>query len=581
MPRWFPPRGAAHEGLLICSCVLLLALASGSANAQQCSVGPRIPFAGHALPLSGEATPTSLEIIRVYPNVALDQPLQLVSPPDGTGRLFVVEKTGRIRILPADPSSASAPVFLDLSASIVTQDAEGLLGLVFDPAYATNRRFYVDYTAPGGDCQSGAPCMKLVRFLARSGNPSQADPSSKLELLEITRNETVHNGGMLAFGPDGMLYASEGDDGGAQDLAKLTGKLLRLDVRGSSYAIPADNPFTGQAGRRGEIWAYGLRNPWRFSFDKLTGDLWIGDVGQASWEEVDYLPAGTPAGVNFGWPYCEGTHDGIIGTCASIASRPPLLEYPHDLSGGLTVIGGYVYRGSSVPSLYGSYLYADWAFAKLWMRPTPAGPSVEVANPSMIASFGEANDGELYLVAITGELYQLGEPGPDTDGDGRQDAIDNCLTVANPDQADTDGDGVGDVCDNCVNLANPRVTPDAATYLGANPWATLTGGQRDDDHDGYGNKCDGKFPGVPGLFVSNGDLIEWRASNTKNRTVDQCGTVGTHPCAIYDLDETGLFISNGDLLQWRLLNTKAPGPKCPTCPLTCTAGTAGTCGAIP
>ena len=409
MVRWHLVRGAAHESWFICACVLLVVLASGSANAQQCSVGPRVPFAGHALPLSGETTASSLGIIRVYPNVVLDQPLQLVSPPDGTGRLFVVEKTGRIRILPADPSGASATVFLDLSASIVSADAQGLLGLVFDPAYATNRRFYVDYIAPGRDCRSTTPCMKLARFLARSGNPNQADPVSKVELLEITRDETVHNGGMLAFGPDGMLYASEGDDGGAQDLSKLTGKLLRIDVRGSTYAIPADNPFRGQTGRRGEIWAYGLRNPWRFSFDKLTGDLWIGDVGQTSWEEVDYLPAGSPGGVNFGWPFCEGTHDGIAGTCASIQSRPPLLEYSHDPAGGLSVTGGYVYRGSRLPSLYGSYLYADWAYAKLWARPTPAQPSVVVANPSMIVSFGEANDGELYLVAISGELYQLGE----------------------------------------------------------------------------------------------------------------------------------------------------------------------------
>ncbi len=162
----------------------------------------------------------------------------------------------------------------------------------------------------------------------------------------------------------------------------------------------------------------------------------------------------------------------------------------------------------------------------------------------------------------------------DPDGDGLINPSDNCPTVANADQADGDGDDVGNVCDNCTAVSNPRV---AGSFLGANPWATLTGEQRDDDHDGYGNKCDGKFPGVTGLFVSNGDLIEWRTANTKNRTVDQCGTVGTRPCAIYDLDETGLFISNGDLIQWRLLNTKAPGPKCPTCPLTCTAGTAGTC----
>ena len=157
MARWSLLADAAHEGRLICAWLLLVALASGSANAQQCTVGPRIPFAGHALPLSGETTPSSVGLVRVYPNVALDQPLQLVSPPDGTGRLFVVEKTGRIRILPADPSGTSATLFLDLSASIVSEDAQGLLGLVFDPAYATNRRFFVDYIAPGRDCQNGCP----------------------------------------------------------------------------------------------------------------------------------------------------------------------------------------------------------------------------------------------------------------------------------------------------------------------------------------------------------------------------------------------------------------------------------------
>ena len=176
---------------------------------------------------------------------------------------------------------------------------------------------------------------------------------------------------------------------------------------------------------------------------------------------------------------------------------------------------------------------------------------------------------------------------PDADCDGIADASDNCPTVPNGlaqagvpnvgNQTDTDGDAVGDACDNCRTFANPRVTPSTAAFLTSNPWATLTGGQRDDDHDGYGNKCDGKFPGVLGIFVHNGDLNQFRASNTRNRTLDLCGTTQTGPCAVFDLDESGLFIGNGDLIQWRLLNTKAPGPKCPTCPLTCTAGTAGTC----
>ena len=410
-PRHFPRAGSL--GWFACA-LLLCVLAGDLARAQQCTVGARVPFAGHNLPISGQSTPGSVSIVRVFPNVSLSQPLQLVSPPDGTGRLFVVEKTGAIRLLPSDPASSTSTLFLDLSSSIVTADEQGLLGLAFDPAYASNRRLYVDYIAPGSDCQSGNACTKIARFLARSSNPNQVDPASRVVLLEVPRVNTFHNGGMLAFGPDGMLYISQGDDGEAltaQDLNRLTGKMLRIDVRGSSYVVPPDNPFTNQAGKRPEIWAWGLRNPWRFSFDKLTGDLWIGDVGKSSWEEIDYQRAGTAGGVNFGWPYCEGTHNtDVIGTCASITSQLPVLEYPHNSTGGLSVTGGYVYRGDRLPSLYGSYLYADWAYAKLWARATLAGPSVEIANPTSIVSFGEANDGELYLVSIDpGAIYRLGE----------------------------------------------------------------------------------------------------------------------------------------------------------------------------
>jgi len=188
--------------------------------------------------------------------------------------------------------------------------------------------------------------------------------------------------------------------------------------------------------------------------------------------------------------------------------------------------------------------------------------------------------GERGLVEVQAQIA-------DADGDGVSDAVDNCPTVANPSQTDADGDGVGDACDNCTTIANPRVAGshgipgDEATFLAANTWATLTGGQRDDDHDGYGNRCDAKFPGVGGALVSPPDLVQLRASNGKNRTGDNCGTSGTHACAIFDLDEVGTLIAPGDVAAFRLLNSKAPGPKCAACPLPCEDGTGGTCGTIP
>lgn len=378
-----------------------------------CTTGPRVPFAGHNLPLDSLPDPKPLNAVETFANVSLSQPMLVISPPDGTGRLFVVERTGRIRILPSDEAGTSAPTFLDVSSEVVLSGEQGLLGLAFDPAYATNRRFYVNYIAGGANCQVGPSCTKVVRYQASAANPNVADTATRTVLLQIPRNSIIHNGGMLAFGSDGMLYVSQGDDGNTnnpQDLGVLLGKLLRIDVRGAGgYVIPPSNPFVGQAGRRGEIWAYGLRNPWRYSFDRLTGDLWLGDVGQDAWEEVDYLPAAAAGGTNFGWPFCEATHNYGANNCASIQSTLPILEYGHDQNGGYSVTGGYVYRGDRLPAFYGAYFYADYSSGRIWARASVSGPSIEVENVGGIASFGEGADGEVYAVSPGGQIYRFEE----------------------------------------------------------------------------------------------------------------------------------------------------------------------------
>ena len=405
MPRWSLPRGAAREGLLFCACVLLLVPVSGSANAQQCRTGPRVPFAGDALPLSGQATPSSVGLTRVYPNVALDQPLSSVvaarrhgsavrgredrPDPDPAGRSDGRERDVVPRPVGVDrdddasrvcSDSRSIPATRRIAASTSTTSHPALTARAACPAPSSRATRARVESEPGGSELASSSCWR---------SRARQRPQRRHARVR-TRRHAVRLGGRRRSR--------------LRTCRALTGKLLRIDVRGSSYAIPADNPFRGQAGRRGEIWAYGLRNPWRFSFDRLTGDLWIGDVGQIDWEEVDFVPAGNPGGVNFGWPYCEGTHDGIAGTCSSIPSRPPLLEYSHDASGGLSVTGGYVYRGDRLPSLYGAYLYADFGAPRSSGRARRRrGPRVEIANPRRWSSpSARATDGEFYLVAICG-----------------------------------------------------------------------------------------------------------------------------------------------------------------------------------
>ncbi len=329
----------------------------------------------------------------------LDRPVDLQSSFDSSGRLFIIEKYGAIRIF-KDGQLLDQP-FLNIDDRVDDSGNEmGLLGFAFHPNFEQNGYFYVNYTGEGGH-------TRISRFTA-SGD--SADPNSEQVLLVIDQPFENHNGGGVAFGPDGYLYLGLGDGGAAGDPFKngqntnvLLGKLLRIDVNsGDPYAIPADNPFGN------EVWAYGLRNPWRFSFDRVTGDLWIGDVGQGEWEEVDYLPAGSPGGANFGWSIMEGSY-GYDGQ-AQPGLLLPAAEYSHSNPySGCSVTGGYVYRGS-MPEWNGIYLYGDYCSGKVWGLILSNGQwqsQVLFETGVTITSFGEDEAGELYLLSDTGTVYLL------------------------------------------------------------------------------------------------------------------------------------------------------------------------------
>lgn len=338
----------------------------------------------------------------------LDQPLQVTHAGDGSGRLFVVERPGQIRVI--EGQAVLPDPFLDISPLVTTAGGEqGLLGLAFHPQYSTNGYLYVDYTR----AEDGATVV--ARYTVMGTDPNAVDPASATTLLTVTQPYANHNGGQLAFGPDGYLYIGLGDGGGAgdpdenaQDTTTLLGSILRIDVdRGMPYRIPADNPFAGTAGQD-EIWDYGLRNPWRFSFDRLTGDLYIGDVGQALWEEIDYHGAGTAGGLNFGWDCKEGAHNyEFVGDCLTAELVDPIAEYSH--AEGRSVTGGFVYRGPANPSLQGQYLFADFIAGKIWSMTktgsnpdTWSAPVLELNTSLRISSFGEDEAGELYVVDYGG-----------------------------------------------------------------------------------------------------------------------------------------------------------------------------------
>jgi glucose/arabinose dehydrogenase len=339
----------------------------------------------------------------------LDSPIGLANAGDGSGRLFILEQRGRIRIWQA--GSLLDDPFLDLTDQVDCCGERGLLGLAFHPDYAHNGYFFVNYT----ERVSGDLYTVIARFQV-SADPNQADPASELRLLHIPQPYANHNGGGLAFGPDGYLYVGLGDGGSGgdplgngQSLDTLLGKLLRLDVDGGEpYTIPPDNPFASGGGLP-EIWAYGLRNPWRFSFDRLTSDLYIADVGQNAWEEVDFLPAGSAGGANFGWNYFEGLHAYQGQPPADLALETPVAEYSHDF--GASITGGYVYRGPNLPEWQGVYLYGDYMSGRIWgllRQPDNEWQNAELFDTGfLITSFGEDESGELYIADYNGQVLRL------------------------------------------------------------------------------------------------------------------------------------------------------------------------------
>lgn len=326
----------------------------------------------------------------------LTRPVDLQSSFDGTGRLFIVEKYGAIRIF-KDGLVLQQP-FLSIDDRVNDSSNEmGLLGLAFHPNFEQNGYFYVNYTGDGGH-------TRISRFQA---NGDTADPNSEQVLMVIDQPFPNHNGGAVAFGPDGYLYLGLGDGGAAgdpfkngQNINTKLGKILRVDINsGDPYSIPPGNPFGN------EVWAYGLRNPWRISFDQSTGDLWIGDVGQGAWEEIDFLQAGSPGGANFGWSIMEGSHgyDGDLDPSLLL----PVSEYSHDF--GCSVTGGYVYRGS-MPEWNGVYLYGDYCSGIIWgvLPSNGAWQSQSLFDLDVtITSFGQDDSGEVYLLSDNGGVYIL------------------------------------------------------------------------------------------------------------------------------------------------------------------------------
>jgi glucose/arabinose dehydrogenase len=342
------------------------------------------------------------------------RPTAIAHAGDGSGRLFIGQREGLIRTVNPDGSVAGTP-FLDLTQRVLAGGEQGLLGIAFHPNYERNRRFFVAFSAlPSGN-------NTISEFLA-SSDPSVADPSTERILISVPDPAPNHNGGSLAFDQAGYLYISMGDGGGqndqfgnAQNLNSLLGKILRIDVdaaraSGRAYAIPPSNPFAAGGGAP-EIWAYGLRNTWRLSFDRASGDLFVGDVGGGRWEEINRETPAVTGGRNYGWPILEGNHC-LAASCTTTGLTPPIAEYDHSL--GCSVIGGFVYRGSEQPTLQGAYVFADYCSGILFTFDITGErftPRQVLGSGLDVSAFGESEAGEIYLVDYAGGgLYRVTVP---------------------------------------------------------------------------------------------------------------------------------------------------------------------------
>ncbi len=334
-------------------------------------------------------------------------PTDIQNASDGSGRLFFVQQGGTIRIY--RDGALISRAFLDIGSRISSGGERGLLGLAFPPGFAQKQRFYVDYTDRNGDT--------VIAQYRVSSDPNVADPASEIVLLKIAQPFANHNGGQVRFGPDGYLYIAMGDggsggdpQGNGQNRGALLGKILRIDVESDPgrVRIPPDNPLASVSGARPEIWAFGLRNPWRFSFDRATGDLWIADVGQDAYEEVNFQPAASRGGENYGWNSMEGLHCYRNG-CSQQGLTLPVAEYPH--SQGCSISGGFVYRGSASPGLRGIYLYGDYCSGRIWgveRQGTGWTSRVLLASGLGISTFGEDEAGEIYVAdANSGAIYHI------------------------------------------------------------------------------------------------------------------------------------------------------------------------------